>query len=1858
MRYKNDIFNDYLVRCYPIHFTMKKYALFLLAACMFIACGDNQVDISKINVDPGFSNYVNAFTSGVISKSENVKVVLFQPFAEAKAGEPLQKRLFSFEPEIEGQAYWVDNQTIEFRPHEKLQSGKAYKATFFLGEVMEVPSEYEEMEFGFMVMHQSLFVQFQGIRTTDMQDFSRQEVFGSVRTNDIVQTAELEKCFKATQEGKPLSIVWSHDQRANTHVYTIANVIRGEDESEVLLEWDGEHIGVDQQDEKEIRIPPLGEFSVIQISTLREPGLHFSIQFSDPLDPNQDLNGLVYLSSGRKLRLSVVANEVKAYPVGKLSSQETIIVNQRVMNIRGNELKEEFQKVAQFNLEKPAIELLGEGVIMPSNGELSFPFKAINLKAVNLRILRIYENNITQFFQSNQHNGSSNLSRVGKVIYDDVVDLLAAEPVDYGVWTNFNIDLSKLIELEPGAIYRVMMSFERYQSLYPCGDSSGVVKPMKRRKLNFESGAHYFDADGWFEGYANYQERDNPCTDSYYKYYERHVSKNVLASNFGIIAKEGANNHYDVVVTDLRTTDPVDDVTIEAYDYQNQFMASANTNGDGLVQLITDGKPYLLMAKKGNQRGYLRVDNGSSLSMSLFEVGGAEIKEGIKGYIYGERGVWRPGDSLFLSFVLEDKLNKLPASHPIIMELYDPRGKLFDKKVSNSGVKGLYSFKFKTNDKSPTGKWRVKAIVGNSEFVKSLKVETIKPNRIKIDLDFPDVISSTDAIKTSLSAKWLYGSPGAGLKAKVKMNVENMRTEFDGYEGYAFDDRSKQFYGIQTIESEGTTNAEGNVRLSFSWNKPNKAPGMLKMKFNTQVFEKGGDFSQDFLSKKYSPYQSYVGLKLPGGENWRTALNTEEKHAVMIAAVDENGRPINRNVKVELYRVTGNWWWEGNGGDELTRYISRSSAKLLQTHAVNVANGKSTYNLSFPEKGWGKYLLRVIDQASGHSAMHEFYGEYPGWYNNMEGNTEAASILSLEADKANYNVGEEVQITMPSGGIGKVYVTVEKGDQVLDRFWVDAQEGSTKFSIPTRKEMAPNVYVSAFLIQPHAQEENSLPIRMYGVIPVKITDPTTHLQPLISCPNEIQPESSFTVKVKEKTGKGMAYTLAVVDEGLLSLTRFKTPNPWNAFYAKEALGIRNWDMYKYVMSAQTGKMTALYAIGGDEGLVYKEDAKANRFKSVVSYLGPFYLDKGKEQSHTIQIPNYIGAVRVMVVGVHEGAYGKAEKEVQVKQPLMVLSTLPRVLGPSEKVTIPVNVITMNDRIKNVKVNITTNDLLIVNGSKSQTVQFDKAGEKTVYFEYEVPRKLGVAKFKAEVSAGTETAFEELEILVRPANPPIQKSKMVVVEPGTSWTHNYEAFGIKGTNEAVLQISKIPSMDLEKQLSYLIRYPHGCIEQTTSAVFPQLYLSSFTNLSDEQEEAVKKNIMAALNKFRSFQNAKGGFNYWPSSTYSASEWGTNYAGHFMLEAKNKGYDLPAGMLEAWVKFQKGAAQEWARSNYFNWGRYQGDLAQAYRLYTLALAGQPDLGSMNRLKKDPSLSNVAAWRLAAAYAVAGREDAAKELTTRNYTVEPYRDMGYCYGSDIRDRAMVLETMTYLNDRQRAGEMVREIAADLTSGWHSTQTRAYALLAIGKFIGADEDADEFEFNVLANDKKVEVNSEVPVYSIPIDQDNLQTGRVNVENKSNQPIFVSFVQSGMPIEEGVQAGEKDLTMSVNYTDLNGNAIDVQRLQQGQDFKAVVRVSHPGFKGTYNEVALNQLFPSGWQIINTRVGDDDRGNPNLDYQDFRDDRVYSYFKLQKGKSVTIEVLLNATFLGRYYQPAVFCAPMYDESIYSMKAGRWVEVVR
>jgi len=1847
-----------------IYSFLKKMTVISLAFTYLLftqSCGEEK--LKPIKIDPAFASYIISFTSGIVSNQTKVQVRMVQENEGAVAGQELSKNPFSFDPSIDGKAVWVDKQTVEFIPEEALEPGQIYTAEFSLENFVEVPDNLETLMFRFQVMRQAIQYDFDGFETYAPKSLKWQKIKGIYTTADYAKAELIEQSVEADVEGTKYSLKWVHSEDGKTHTFSIDSVERKNKKQKLQLEFDGDKLDIEKSFTSRLTIPALDVFKVVDVKTETQPKTCITVFFSDPINTAQNLDGLFTLSQSSRLSIVKNGSTVKIYPSRALRGEVQFEVQQGIKNEFHKTLKDTYSEELNFVSLKPQVELLGSGNIIPNTDGILFPFKAVSLSAVDVKIVQVFENNISQFLQVNQFDGKREIRRVGRIVYSEKVPLISDKAIDYGEWNTFSLDLAQLIETEPGAIYRVSIGFKKDYSLYACGqedddeeDNDVIVKEEDLNKGYDEPGYYYYDDYDDYDYDYSWYDRDNPCKQSYYMRGNHTVVRNVLASDYGIIAKAGTDGNYHIFITDLRTTEPLSGIEVELRNYQNQIIASSKTNSDGACIIQSKNKPFLLIAKEGKNRGYLRLDNASSLSVSMFNVQGQELTKGVKGFIYGERGVWRPGDSLFVSFILEDKNNALPKGHPVVMELYTPENQLAERIVKTKNLNGFYSFHIKTDEEDPTGNWTAKVKVGGSTFTKTLKIETVKPNRMKIQLEFPHkVIKNDESTIADLQVNWLHGAVAQNAKVTIDATLVKANTSFDSYKGYVFDDPSKEFSSNEKNIFSGKVNAEGHAKVNVSIDTYDDPPGMVNVQLKTRAFDAGGDFSTDRFIIKYSPYKQYVGLKMPQGSGWNNALYSNEKNIVPIALVDENGKPKSGRVKVEVFSVYWRYWWDVSSEDNLASYISNSYNNSILKEVVDVEDGKLMYEMNLDGEYWGRKFIRITDLESGHSSGTVFYTTYKGWWSNAgSDNPGGAEMLMFETDKKEYSVGDEVTVKLPVMHSGRALVAIESGSKVVQSFWVDSTNAK-EFTFTTTPEMSPNVYIHISYIQPHNHNENDSPIRMYGIENIKVEDPKTHVTPVITMAKTLKPEQEFTVNVKETDGKAMTYTIAIVDDGLLDLTRFKTPNPWSTFYSQEALGVRTWDLYKYVAGAYTGELAGLLQIGGDEYANKKDGAKANRFKPVVMFKGPFALESGKNNTHTFTMPNYVGSVRCMVVAGQEGAYGSAEQTVPVRKSLMVLPTLPRVVSPTETIKVPVTVFAMEKGIKNVKVTLKLDENFTAIDGTTRDITFKKEGEQVVEFTVKVKETIAQGKIEVVASSGNVTANAETNLEIRMPNPSTQKTIQAVIEPGKTWEQTVNAIGITGTNSGVIELSEMTPINLERRLQYLIQYPHGCVEQTTSSVFPQLFLNNLVSLSEEQKVKIENNVAAGINRLTNFQVSSGGFSYWPGEGYESS-WGTNYAGHFLVEAQSRGYELPVNMLDNWITYQTSEANSWRKGAH-------NDVTQAYRLYTLALAKKPATSAMNRMLQTENLSNAALWRLAAAYVLAGKPEIANTLIAKVSPKEVLDDeyYYYSYGSQTRDQAMILETLVLMNKSTEALAVSEELTEILASEkWMSTQTTAYVLLGMSKFASGAGVGSGIQATGSISGVAFTANTEKPMYQKSISFSSTKSHKVKVKNTTNHILYLRVQLEGVPLMTNTESESSNLDMTVKYYDMKGNVLNPKSIKQGTDFYAEVKVSHPGYRINYKDMSLTQLFASGWEITNTRM-DLVQSTKIVDeprYQDIRDDRVYSYFDIRKNQTNVYRVLLHAAYLGKYYMPATYCEAMYDNTVYAKNAGYWVEVVK
>jgi hypothetical protein len=836
----------------------------------------------------------------------------------------------------------------------------------------------------------------------------------------------------------------------------------------------------------------------------------------------------------------------------------------------------------------------------------------------------------------------------------------------------------------------------------------------------------------------------------------------------------------------------------------------------------------------------------------------------------------------------------------------------------------------------------------------------------------------------------------------------------------------------------------------------------------------------------------------------------------------------------------------------------------------------------------------------------------------------------------------------------RAIITIENSTGVLEEIRIPAGKATTEVKFRARPEMAPNVYAYVSVIQPHSQSVNDMPVRLYGVVPVMVEDPETRLEPVITTAKEIRSQSPFEIKVSENGNKPMTYTLAVVDEGLLDITGFKTPDPWNHFYSREALGVQTWDLYDNILGAYGGTLDRILAVGGDEALADKSAGKAQRFRPVVKFSGPFTLQAGKTNTHKLSLPQYTGSVRAMVVAGNDKAFGSAETSILVRDPLMVLVTAPRVISPGDKAALPLSVFVQKEGIREITLEAEGNDLIKFDETR-KVIPVTTLGEVESEFIFLAGEKRGKGKIKVTASGGGERADYELEIDVRSPNPPEARSEIRLLEPGEKWETTFKPFGIEGTNSATLELSGLPSVNLEKRLGYLLQYPHGCSEQITSAAFPQIWIKTLSGNDASVVSQASANIKKAISLISSRQMESGGIALWPNAS-QPDNWVTSYAGHFMLEAEKAGYNIPSVFRQKWISYQKKAAQAWRPDKSF---RYTSN-DQAYRLFTLALAGQPDKGAMNRMRETADVTSLSRWLLAAAFATTGRPEVAGDLLDVRDTMTESEYQNYYYGSEIRDKSIILYTLLLIKNKEHSLPLLNSICQNLNSEqWFSTQSIAWSLFSYMKWsesIGAGS-GNPLEAAIKINGEKSEQkigSAQLWKKEIKVIQGN---NTIALENNSGSPLYATITNRGIPLVSDDSRTESGLSLKAEYYDLDKNQIDISSLPQGKDFMMVLKITNTTFSKV-SDIALTAMIPSGWEIQNTRLFEAAWGitESAYDYRDFRDDRVNTYFLLNRGETKTFVLVLNAAYRGEYKKPSIKCEAMYSGNIYSRIPGAVVRV--
>lgn len=1814
---------------------MRKYIYLLLMLSVLFSCGIGTNNEQKEKENRAAEKFIAQTIRGEMQSGNELSIRFVDDVvSEEELNKPLEARIFSFKPKIKGETYWNTTSTLVFKPASPLVFRKTYqgKLNFKALQSGLFPDSLTNYYFEFTVSGRAITAFDGDLKLANSNNPKFVNFQGEVSFSELVTPEEIKKAFEFAADGKIVNVSFQAKSDGNTFTFKSDELVRNDKTQNFVLKIDKKVLGLDADFEKSFQLTPLTEMQIVGVTMLtssKNPKIR--IEFSDELSSDQELAGLISIDPVTEHKLQKIGGNIIIDGEFRFGTEYKVTVHNGIKSRWSTQTKTTIEKTIKFPDIAPQVEFASSGVYLSSDNDYKIQFFTCNLQRVHIEIKKVYDKSLIEFLNSEKFNSQTNrrtpfndnyINRTGVIIHNETFEIDGSK----NKWLLSEVDLSNVIKRHQKGLYLVRLNFNPRDML--------VASPEAEFKYIEENGQIY---------------------------------KPLIFSNIGLTCKK-ADGNYHVWATDLATLKPLENVSItlkKRYNHPKcEPIALTNSMGEAIIYPSSNCGSYYnyAIAEYNNETSAITFDE-MEWNISGYDVGGIEDYElNTQAFCYTERGVYRPGDDINFSVIARHRSMAYPDNKTLSVDLFNPQGKKTYTVNSTQNKDGFYNFNFKTSESDPTGNWKAGFYIGNKYFTETVKIETIVPFRLKtvIKTEKEELFKIDTELNLGVDCKYLFGTPAKQNKAEVTAEINSVPRHFPKYLNFTFNNPTIDFNEKKVSLFDGKLNDEGKVDVNYPLPDFSHSPSAINLKIDVKILEKGGRPNHTIKNILINPYDRYVGI-----QSVDTYVKSGTDLDIPVVLVDTKGDAVpDKTLHYRIYRNENHWWWQYDQS-QMLRFKSDFSTVLLKEGELTTGSDHTIIRFLPIENG--SYFIEVADvDENGHSTGF-FFSAYRYSYSSESDNN--AGSLVLRSDKASYNTGETAHISFPTPTNGKVFVSVEQSDRILSSKWYSTK-GSDEMvlDLPITETMVPNIHVSVSVIQPQSQTINDRPIRMFGIIPITVINPDSKYDIAISTADQFRPEEPFEVTVQTSNRSKGQFTIAVVDEGLLDITQFKTPEPWKFFFRKLRLRVRSYDLFSQVISANLGDVFKTFAIGGD--IDYRKSQldptkKKRRFIPVSLFQGPIETDQNGRATVKFDMPNYVGSVRIMVVSANNKSYANAEKTVPVKKELMILPTLPRVIGPDEKFQLPVSVFAMIDNIGEVKVTVETVEPIKINGANSQTIHFDKMNDKECIFNLYTAKAIGQSKVVVTATNGKYTAKNEINLSVRPLSPRFFETTTNELVPSGSVKMHIPNKGVKGSNKATLTLTPFPGMNFGQRLKWLIHYPYGCVEQVTSSVFPQLYIKNFIKYPDSRVEEIDQNINAGIERLRRFQLFTGAFSYWPGRD-DESDWGTLYAGHFMVEAKKLGYYVPVDLYNNWLK----NTNQKAKSN------EGGNAYRTYRCYILALAGQPVISEMNLLMESEisTLSNTQKWQLAAAYYLAGQTDVAKKISNQlNDEVNDYIEFSGTYGSSLRDKAIILDCKVAMKLDDQTTNLIKGISAHLASATpYSTQSLSYSILALGKYMDTmikTADKPRIKGTVILPDGKKISFDDTKSIDLNINKDFGKDLEIQLDAETSfKKIYTLMNWNGVPLESDTISSSRNLALQVEWFNEDGGPIDPFTLKQGTSFWAHFHVNNISSMERVDEIALMFMLPSGWEVQNTRLNAEmlpaKFSSYKLNYEeylDIRDDRVMWFFDLHRWdpllNQMDFVLKLNTVTVGEFTMPTIITEAMYNASFSASVRSQRVRVI-
>jgi uncharacterized protein YfaS (alpha-2-macroglobulin family) len=1511
----------------------------------------------------------------------------------------------------------------------------------------------------------------------------------------------------------------------------------------------------------------------------------------------------------------------------------------------GNRLAKDIVKEVQTGSLSPRFTFKSKARYLPGSMQGSLPWEAVNLDKVEFEVRQVYAQNFHQWLTTGEH---------------------ASEYVSDAV-KKLTVPIRKVNN-------RVVPGTFSLSDLETLGQGVFVITARKVKEK---------DADKASSGEGEGDEEGGGYYDSYQRTYD---TATVIVTNLTIVAKRGAQG-VKVWVVDTKSLEPVKGAQVDLVATSNRKLDQCKTSGSNAECTLSwkkkeDVSPYALIVRSGKDLSYVRFED-LALPNDTFHIGKREYSAasgGLDAYVYAERDLYRPGETVKMAAMVRNTGFEAVPKLPLRWTITNPRGKVVRESVSDTSELGIAQMEYPSSAAGDTGKYRIAVMSGKNVLHEtSVLIEEFVPERVGLKVTpLQEVNVGKKQVQFNVVANYLFGPPVAKGGYKVSCSMKPAFTSIPGRGDYSTGIFSKEARQAVTLDAkEGTLDEKGMVKAVCGMDGGAlKLAEAFELNAKVDVNEAGSGRATTRFGKAYvSSTDTLIGLKLES--------STGRTIHVKGGLFDFKGgikQAAKANLKVRLLNVREHYYYTSGG------YDSWKVEEIISPTGVEKtidASGAFDFSVDAPE-GWGRWIVRAVDTKTGYTA--DLDAGYIGWWYNDHprpgSRTPEPTALKVELSKREASPGDKVQAMIEAPFKGRVLFAFET-DQTIESHWMDVDKpGPVKIELKV-PEALPNVYVTALFLKTPQEGKRFLPARAWGAASIQVVPSAYRLDVKVVHPELNESRKTVTIQLSNAQKSAAEYSLAVVDEGILQMTDFKSPDPIKRFFEGRAMGVTSVETLGWTVAVDGD---ATKKPGGDRS---GENAGKNMPVKLVSFYFPHVKsDSSGKAEVKVALPAFQGKVRVMAVASSKERMGSSSSAMTVRDPLVLQSTLPRFLTQGDKFQFPVSITNLSGKDQTVAVNIEAPGGLVALSSLKQTVKIADGKAAVLKFEADVKGVTGQAAILVTAASddGKLKSEEKFELPVKPSG--IEQTIRLSMD--TKQEVQLAAYIPKDWRADYMRmeasVSPMPYLNQVSHLESLIHYPYGCIEQTTSATMPLLVMGDLLPWIESTKKVDKEELKRMINKgiarVASMQTASGGFGYWPGDGH-ANAWGTAYATNMLLDAKKLGYDVPAPVLKGALDYLDGFVRNASFSLISDIG-YDEKASAPFAIYILAKSGRPVTAQLRDTVRAYNPVNFKSagnyWKglnaenyflLSAAAKILGDSQTQKTLSDQSlYSIQLAGDVddGYTYWSPMRSDGLRLSVLEDIAEKHPAVDtLAQRVAASLSKKdyYYSTQDIAWAVLALGKRMNGVKKLGPAAYagtRFAVNDKPVAKSFEVmgaPGYQI--EGPNLTSAKLKVSDAPGEKGVFLYVKATGYAKKPPVAKASSLKITRKFFRRDGSELDSSEIHQGETVFVELVVQNTGGEMVRNAAIVDRV-PAGFEIENPRLGKSEEQQWMADpykpeYLDLRDDRIQVFGDLNAGSTQSIFYSARAVTKGRFTAPASLVEAMYEPGNFDYDEDVAVQIV-